>query len=50
VLNDLNKLKVKNWTYLVKEREARYEVMQKTKAHKVLWCQQQQQNNNKGEE
>jgi hypothetical protein len=36
VLNDLRKLNVKNWTYVVKEREAWYKLMQKMKTHKVL--------------
>jgi hypothetical protein len=36
VLNDLKKLKVKNWTYLVKDRKAWYELVQKTNTHKGL--------------
>jgi hypothetical protein len=36
VLNNLNKLKVKNWTYLFKDRKACSEFLQKTKTHKVL--------------
>ena len=38
VLNGLNKLKVKNWTYLVKNRTACYELMQNNKTHKRLLC------------
>ena len=38
VLNDLKKLKVKNWTYLVKDGKAWYEVVQKNKTHKRLLC------------
>jgi hypothetical protein len=34
VLKDLNKLKVKNWTYVIKDRKAWYELVQKTKTHK----------------
>jgi hypothetical protein len=40
VLNDLKKLKLKNWTHLVKDRKASYELEQKTKVHKGLRCQQ----------
>jgi hypothetical protein len=36
VLNDLKKLKVKNWTYDVKDRKVWYELVQKTKTHKWL--------------
>jgi hypothetical protein len=36
VLNDLKKLKVENWIYLVKERDAWYELVQKAKTHKGL--------------
>jgi hypothetical protein len=43
VLNDLKKLKVKNWTYLVEDRKAWYELVQKTKTHKRL-CQQKKKN------
>jgi hypothetical protein len=45
VLNDLKKLKVKSWTYLVKDRNTRYKRVQKTKTHKGLSCQQQQEKN-----
>ena len=31
MLNDLNKLKVKNWTYLVKDIKAWYEIVQNPK-------------------
>jgi hypothetical protein len=41
VINDLKKLKLKNWTYLVKDRKASYELVQKAKTHKALECQQQ---------
>jgi hypothetical protein len=34
VLNYLKKLKLKNWTYLVKDRKARCELVQKTETHK----------------
>jgi hypothetical protein len=34
VLNDLKKLKVKNWTVLIKDRKVWYELMQKTKTHR----------------
>jgi hypothetical protein len=37
VLNDLKKLKLRNWTYLVK---AWCELVQRTEAHRGLWCQQ----------
>jgi hypothetical protein len=43
MLNDLKKLHTKNWTYLIKERKASYVLLQKTKTHKGLKCQQQQQ-------
>jgi hypothetical protein len=33
-LNDLKKLKVKNWTNLFKERTAWYGLVQKAKTHK----------------
>ena len=36
VLNDLKKLKGKNWTYLVKDRKAWYGLVQKTRTHKGL--------------
>jgi hypothetical protein len=36
VLNNLRKLKVKNWTYLVKDRKAWHELVQKTKTHQGL--------------
>jgi hypothetical protein len=36
VLNDLKKLKVKNWTYLGKDRKAWCEMLLKTKTHKRL--------------
>jgi hypothetical protein len=36
VLKGLNKLKVKNWTYLVKDRKAWYELVQKMETHKGL--------------
>jgi hypothetical protein len=36
VLNDLKKLKLKNWTYLVKDRKAWYELVQKTETQKGL--------------
>jgi hypothetical protein len=42
VLNYLKKLKVKNWTHLVKNRETWYELQQKPKIHGGLLCQQQQ--------
>jgi hypothetical protein len=32
-LYDLNKLKLKNWTYLVKDGEVWHELVQKTKTH-----------------
>jgi hypothetical protein len=35
VLNDLKKLKVKKWTYLVKDRKVWCELVQKTKATEV---------------
>jgi hypothetical protein len=41
MLNDLKKLKVKDWPYLAEERSAWYELVQRNKTHKVL-CQQQQ--------
>jgi hypothetical protein len=41
VLNELNQLKVKNWTYVIKDRKSWYELVQKIKTHKELWCQQQ---------
>jgi hypothetical protein len=47
VLNDLKELKVKNWTCLVKYRNTRYKLVQKTKTHKDLSCQQQQQQQKK---
>jgi hypothetical protein len=34
VLNDLKTLKVKNWTYLVKDRKVWCELVQKTETHK----------------
>jgi hypothetical protein len=40
VLNDLKKLEVKNWAYLVKDRKARYELVKKIKTHTGLQCQQ----------
>ena len=40
VLEDLKKLEVKNWTHLVKDRKAQCELVQKTKVHKRLLCQQ----------
>jgi hypothetical protein len=43
VFNDLKKYKVNNWTYLVKDRQAWHGLVQKTKTHKAL-CQQRQQN------
>ena len=36
MFNDLKKLKVKNWTYVAKDRKAWYEAAEKTKIHKVL--------------
>jgi hypothetical protein len=36
VRNDLKKLKVKNWTYFVKDRKASCELVQKAKIHKEL--------------
>ena len=36
VLNDVKKIKVKNWTYLVKNRKAWYERVQKIKTHNGL--------------
>ena len=36
VLNDLKTLRVKDWTYLVKDRTAWYELVQKIKSHKGL--------------
>ena len=36
VLNYLKELKVKNWTYLVKDRKAWCELVQKTETHKGL--------------
>jgi hypothetical protein len=44
LLNDLRKLKAKNWIYLIKDRKARYELVHKTKTHKGLWCQQKKNN------
>jgi hypothetical protein len=38
VLNAFNKLKVKNGTYLVKGRKARYELVLKSKTHKGPSC------------
>ena len=32
MLNDLKELNLKNWTYLVKDRKAWYEIMQKSKS------------------
>jgi hypothetical protein len=34
VLNDLKKLKAKNWTHVVRDREACHGLVQKTEAHK----------------
>ena len=36
VLNELKKLEVKNWTYLVKDRKAWCELVQNTKTYKGL--------------
>jgi hypothetical protein len=36
VLNDLKRLKVENWTYLVKDKKAWYELVQRTETHKRL--------------
>jgi hypothetical protein len=36
MLNDFKKLKVKNWTQLVKDRKACNELVQKTKTHMRL--------------
>ena len=36
VLNDLKKLKVKNWTYLVKDRKVWCELVQTTEPHRGL--------------
>ena len=36
VLNYLKKLKVKNWTYLIKDRNGFYELVQKTKPQGVV--------------
>ena len=36
MLNDLNELKVKIWTYLVKDRNPWYKLVQKTETHKAL--------------
>jgi hypothetical protein len=43
VLSDLKKTEVKHWTYLVKDRKAWCELVQKTKNHKGLYCQQRQE-------
>jgi hypothetical protein len=40
--NDLKKLKLKNWTYLVKERKSWYELVRMTNTHKWLYCRQKQ--------
>jgi hypothetical protein len=48
-LNDLKKLKVRNWTYLVKDRKAWYELVQKTKTQMGLECRQKKQEKNKKE-
>ena len=40
VLNDLKKLKMQNWTYLVKDRNVWCELVQRTETHRGLWCQQ----------
>jgi hypothetical protein len=42
VLEDLRNLKAKDRPYLVKDRKAWYELVQKTKTHKGLWCQQEE--------
>jgi hypothetical protein len=36
VLNGLRKLKAKNWTYLVRDRNTWYELAQKIKTHRGL--------------
>jgi hypothetical protein len=36
LLNDLKKLKVKNWTYLIKDRNVWCELVQKTETHRGL--------------
>jgi hypothetical protein len=36
VLKDIKELKLKNWTYLVKDRKAWYKLVQKTETHKGL--------------
>jgi hypothetical protein len=36
VLNNLNELKLENWTYLIKGRKAWCELVQKTKTQKGL--------------
>jgi hypothetical protein len=36
VLNDLKKLKVKTWSYLVKDRKAWYALAQETKIHQGI--------------
>jgi hypothetical protein len=40
VFENLKKLEVKNWTHLVKDRKTLCELVQKTKVHKRLLCQQ----------
>jgi hypothetical protein len=44
VLNDLKKLKVRNWTYVVKDC---CELVQKNEADKGLWCQQRRRKKKK---
>jgi hypothetical protein len=36
MLNDLKKLKVKTWSYFVKNRKAWYELVKKSRTHKWL--------------
>jgi hypothetical protein len=47
VLNDLQKLKTQNWTYLVKDRNVWCELVQKTETHRGLWCQQKKEKKNR---
>jgi hypothetical protein len=39
VMEDLKKLKVKNWKEAAKDRRIRRDLAEKAKTHKGLWCQ-----------
>jgi hypothetical protein len=41
-INDLKKIKLRNWIQLIKSRKASNDLMQKTKRHVGLYCQKKE--------